>query len=98
MSGWPQPGAARWRQLPTRKTGYASQWRKARWRWRLARRFSLTLGRALALALLVEHAQWSLDHEHDARARAAALWFAQSGIDQLNDFDADAAFALADDN
>src|SRR5262249_20571076 len=33
-----------------------------------ARRFVITLGRALELALLVEHAQWSLDHERDGRA------------------------------
>ncbi|MCA9971328.1 MAG: acyl-CoA dehydrogenase family protein, partial [Anaerolineales bacterium] len=43
-----------------------------------ARRFGLTLGRALALALLVEHAQWSLAHEGDARALAAAQRFARS--------------------
>ena len=41
-----------------------------------ARRFGLTLGRALALALLVEAAAWSLANEHDGRARAAALRFA----------------------
>lgn len=63
-----------------------------------ARRFALTLGRALALALLVEHAQWSLDHEHDGRARAAALRFAQSGIDLVrDDVDAEVAHALAND-
>ncbi|HEU4322765.1 MAG TPA: acyl-CoA dehydrogenase family protein [Roseiflexaceae bacterium] len=49
-----------------------------------ARRCALTLGRALSLALLVRHAQWSLDHEHDARARAAALRFAQAGVDLLD--------------
>ncbi|MCZ7670156.1 MAG: hypothetical protein M5U34_24775 [Chloroflexi bacterium] len=32
-----------------------------------ARRFALTLSRALQLALLVEHAQWSLTHEQDGR-------------------------------
>jgi acyl-CoA dehydrogenase len=46
-----------------------------------ARRFALTLGRALALALLVDQAQWSLDNELDGRARAAALIFAQTSID-----------------
>ena len=33
-----------------------------------ARGFALTLGRTLALAALVRHAQWSLDHERDGRA------------------------------
>ncbi len=45
-----------------------------------ARRFAMTLGRALALALLVEQAQWSLDHERDGRARAAAVRFARTPI------------------
>jgi alkylation response protein AidB-like acyl-CoA dehydrogenase len=70
-----------------------------------ARRFALTLGRCLALALLVRHAQWSLDEEEDGRARAAARRFAAAGFDLLGDLDrgpgggearAEAA-ALADD-
>ena len=48
-----------------------------------ARRFALTLGRALELALLVRHAQWSLDHEDNRRATAAAQRFAQSGVDLI---------------
>ena len=48
-----------------------------------ARRFSLTLGRALAAALLISHAQWSADHEGDARARAAACCFAAGGVDLI---------------
>ncbi len=62
-----------------------------------ARRFAMTAGRALALALLLEQAQWSLDQERDGRARAAALRFAQAGIDLIVDMDADAAAALAND-
>ncbi|HFE65652.1 MAG TPA: acyl-CoA dehydrogenase [Chloroflexi bacterium] len=50
-----------------------------------ARRFALTLGRSLALALLVEQAQWSLDVEGDGRARAAAIRFAHSPIDLIRD-------------
>ncbi|RME40733.1 MAG: acyl-CoA dehydrogenase, partial [Caldilineae bacterium] len=42
-----------------------------------ARRFAMTLGRSLALALLIGHAQWSLHHEHDGRAAAAARRFAR---------------------
>jgi alkylation response protein AidB-like acyl-CoA dehydrogenase len=49
------------------------------------RRFSLTLGRSLALALLVAQAQWALDEDGDARTAAAARRFAASGIDLLRD-------------
>ncbi len=63
-----------------------------------ARRFALTLGRSLALALLVEHAQWSLDVEKDGRARAAAIRFAQSPIDLIRDDEyLDDTMALAND-
>lgn len=49
------------------------------------RRFAMTLGRTLALALLVAQAQWSLDHEGDARSAAAARRFAAIGVDLLAD-------------
>ena len=55
-----------------------------------ARRFAMTLGRALALALLAAHAQWSLEAERDARARASARRFALQGVDLITD-DADPA-------
>jgi hypothetical protein len=48
-----------------------------------ARRLALTLGRALELALLVRHASWSLEHERDGRAAAAAIRFASHGVDRL---------------
>ena len=48
-----------------------------------ARRFSLTLGRTIELALLIKHAQWSQDHEHDGRSTASARRFAHSGIDLI---------------
>ena len=48
-----------------------------------ARRFALTLGRTLALALLVDHAAWALAHERDARPAAAARRFARAGVDVL---------------
>ncbi|MEO7094647.1 MAG: acyl-CoA dehydrogenase family protein [Polyangiales bacterium] len=48
-----------------------------------ARRFALTLGRSLELALLVRHAAWSVKHERDGRARASALRFARHGVDLL---------------
>ncbi|MNC85473.1 hypothetical protein D3C83_10730 [compost metagenome] len=62
-----------------------------------ARRFALTLGRALELALLAQQAQWSLDHEKDRRALAAARRFAAHGINLLADMDADEARMLARD-
>jgi acyl-CoA dehydrogenase len=48
-----------------------------------ARKLALTLARTVALALLVKHAQWSHDQEHDDRAIAAARIFAGSEIDLL---------------
>jgi len=62
-----------------------------------ARRFGLTLGRALALALLVEAAEWSLAHERDGRARAAALRFARAPIDHITVTDPRLDAALAND-
>jgi acyl-CoA dehydrogenase len=48
-----------------------------------ARRFALTLGRATELALLIKHAKWSLDHEHDHEATTSAHRFAQAGVDLI---------------
>ena len=62
-----------------------------------ARRFALTLGRALALAKLVEQAQWSLDVEQDGRPRAAACRFAQTAVNQILAIDPTDAAILADD-
>ena len=59
-----------------------------------ARRFAMTLGRTMELALLIKHAQWSLDHESDGRATAAARRFANSGIDLLVEHALDDARAL----
>ncbi len=61
-----------------------------------ARRFALALGRALELALLAHHAQWSLDHERDARAAAAARRLAAGEDSTATPALAD-AFALAND-
>ena len=63
-----------------------------------ARRFALTLGRASAAALLARHAQWSLEHERDRRAYAAALRFGAAGIDVLGSFDPELSRLLADDS
>ncbi|HEY5947273.1 MAG TPA: acyl-CoA dehydrogenase family protein, partial [Kofleriaceae bacterium] len=60
-----------------------------------ARRFALTLGRSLELALLCQHAQWCLDHGHGARLSAAARRFAQNGVDQIGDTSADDTQLLA---
>ena len=48
-----------------------------------ARRFSLTLGRLVELALLIKHAQWSHDHESDTRPTFIARRFAQAGVDLI---------------
>ncbi len=62
-----------------------------------ARRFALTIGRSLQLALLVEQAQWSLDHEGEGRARAAARCFAHSQINHIIENEIDEMAALAND-
>jgi acyl-CoA dehydrogenase len=54
-----------------------------------ARRFSLTLGRLVELSLLIRHAQWSHDHEGDARAIVSARRFARAGVDLIVDHDMD---------
>ena len=61
-----------------------------------ARRFALTLGRTLALALLVRHAQWSLDVESNERALAAAVRFAWHGVDLIAADDGGESGLLAD--
>ena len=62
-----------------------------------ARRFALTLGRSLELALLVNSAAHALTHDRDARPRAAALRFAAHGVDLIRDEDRTMAAALAND-
>ena len=54
-----------------------------------ARRFAMTLGRSLELALLVGHAQWCLDHGHGPRTAAAARRFAHSAVDLVADLPLD---------
>jgi alkylation response protein AidB-like acyl-CoA dehydrogenase len=62
-----------------------------------ARRFSLTLGKTMELALLLRQAQWSLDREDDARTPAAARRFALSPVDLINDRHPDDALLLLSD-
>lgn len=62
-----------------------------------ARRFAMTVGRALALARLSQQAQWSLDEERDARAVAAARRFAHSDIDLIKDVEPEDARILMED-
>jgi alkylation response protein AidB-like acyl-CoA dehydrogenase len=52
-----------------------------------ARGVAMTLGRALQLALLVEHAQWSLANEQDSSGVAAAVRFAASPLSALRTLD-----------
>jgi hypothetical protein len=49
-----------------------------------ARRLTLTLGRALELALLVDHAGWAAQHG-DMRPAAAARRLARNGVDLVRD-------------
>ncbi len=60
-----------------------------------ARRFAMTLGRSLELALLVGHAQWCLDNGHGPRTAAAARRFAKSAIDLVDDMPLDDTKLLA---
>lgn len=59
-----------------------------------ARRFALTLGRALELALLAHHAQWAHEREKDPIPAAAARRLAAHGVDLLSDARADDAALL----
>lgn len=61
-----------------------------------ARRVVMTLGRALQLALLIEHAQWSLEFNNDKSGIAAAARFAATPIDLLADFPPADSRALVD--
>ncbi len=60
-----------------------------------ARRFAMTLGRSLELALLVGHAQWCLDNGYGGRTAAAARRFMMNGVDQINDAPLDDSRLLA---
>ncbi|HEX7013015.1 MAG TPA: acyl-CoA dehydrogenase family protein [Steroidobacteraceae bacterium] len=59
-----------------------------------ARRLAMTLGRALELALLIEHAQWELDEGGDSAAVAAAVRYAGAGIDLLSNVSLEDSSAL----
>lgn len=62
-----------------------------------ARRFALTLGRTVALALLLRQAQWSGEHEQDSRPAAAARRFTAGGINLLAEVDAAESRILGSD-
>ena len=62
-----------------------------------ARRFALTLGRSLELALLVRQAQYALDTHADERSRAAAERFAREPFDLVGETSREDARALAID-
>ena len=50
-----------------------------------ARRFAMTVGRSLELALLCQHAQWCLDTGRGPRSAAAARRLARHGVDWIAD-------------
>jgi hypothetical protein len=63
-----------------------------------ARRFALTLGRALELALLVDHGAWLTKEQKNGRTAAAARRFARHGVDLIvDDGDLAESAALAND-
>jgi alkylation response protein AidB-like acyl-CoA dehydrogenase len=62
-----------------------------------ARRFALTLGRVSELVLLLREAQWSLDHEKNRTALAAARRFAAHGVARIMPVDAQESRLLARD-
>lgn len=59
-----------------------------------ARRFALTLGRSMELALLVDHAAWCHAHGRGPRAAAAARRLAAHGVDEIGVFSSDDADLL----
>ena len=59
-----------------------------------ARRFAMTLGRSLELALTARHAQWSLDNEQDGRSAAAAEHLAARHVDRVAKLDPHGAYVL----
>jgi len=61
-----------------------------------ARRFALTLGHALELALLARHAQWAAPHD-GSRATAVVEHFAAQGIDHVTPHQHYEAYLLAND-
>lgn len=62
-----------------------------------ARRFAMTVGRVFALALMIDHAQWALDHGGDPLPRAATCRFASTSIDRIADVGMENAEILARD-
>ena len=63
-----------------------------------ARRLAMTLGRAIELALLVDHGAWEKAHGKGGRTIAAARRFARHGVDLIvDDTDLAEANALAND-
>jgi alkylation response protein AidB-like acyl-CoA dehydrogenase len=63
-----------------------------------ARRLAMTLGRAIELALLVDHAAWEKAHGKGGRTLFAARRFARHGVDLIVDeTDAAESSALAND-
>jgi acyl-CoA dehydrogenase len=60
-----------------------------------ARRIAITIGRALELALLVEHAHWELSNGIGRATLAAAVRFAAAPVDQLVEIDAEDSRLLA---
>jgi hypothetical protein len=61
-----------------------------------ARRLALTIGRSLELALLLEHAQWSLDEEKSEMTLVLARRFSRKPMEQIDSAPAAESDALFD--
>lgn len=80
--------------LVTRTSAWLESHADARQRQAGAREVAMTLGRALQLALLCEHAQWALAQEDDVSGMIAAQRFAKNSLDTLNQNDVKEAALL----
>lgn len=59
-----------------------------------ARRFALTIGKALELALTCRHAQWALHNDQDGRSAAAAERLAARRVSHISTLDHHGAYVL----
>jgi alkylation response protein AidB-like acyl-CoA dehydrogenase len=58
------------------------------------RRFALTIGKALSLALLARHGQWAIQHEQDGRPAAAAERLMKRRVDHIATYHDHGAYVL----
>ena len=92
-----EPAVKLVRETATRAAEWLVQHSKARDELQAgARGLAYTLGRTLALALLIRQADWSLSTERDPRPLAAVRRFARHGVNRLASPDPDAKTLATD--